>query len=312
MIKGTYIFYEDGQEIYRSNNILTKFGKRYLTNVIAGNINGSNKEIAIGIDSTTATQNDTKLGFEFYRVPVTLSSTDIRQNGVDGSSNPVFLYSAVFKTTLPQDISGIVKEIGLYPALKSSSNSYDSKFLSDFNNPANWKDANFSSAQQVASNARIGDILLGMSSGTSSVNEYSTGVAIDLSGYSSLDSLTIAYRQSDTNLSSFRVKFYTTDTDYYYAQVSGSTTGDKIATVTMGTVFSNAVGTPVKSNITKIGIQITPTSGLTTVLFDGLRINDEDTFDPIYGLISRSILSTPLTKLNGRQVDIEYKLDLSF
>jgi len=312
MIKGTYIFYEDGKEIYRSSNILTKFGKRYLTNVVAGNINAASKEIAIGIDSTAATQNDTRLGFEFYRLPVTLSSTDIQQDGVDESSNPIFTYSAVFKTTLPQDVSGIVKEIGLYPALKSTSNSYDSKFLSDFNNPADWKDFAFSSAQQVNSNSRIGDILLGMSSQVNASNEYTTGAAIDLSGYSSLDSLTIAYRQMDSSLSSFRVKLYTTDTSYYYAQINGSTTGDKITQVSMGTVFANAVGSPVKSNITKIGIQVTPTSGSTTVLFDGLRINDEDTFDPIYGLISRSILSTPLVKLNGRQVDIEYKLDLSF
>jgi len=80
----------------------------------------------------------------------------------------------------------------------------------------------------------------------------------------------------------------------------------------MNTLFSNAVGSPQKNNITKIGILITPSSGISQVFFDGIRINDEDTFDPIYGLISRSILSTPLTKLNGRQVDIEYKLDLSF
>lgn len=312
MIKGTYIFYEHGKEIYRSSNILTKFGKRYLTNVVAGNINAANKEIAVGIDSTTATENDTRLGFEFYRIPVTLSSTDIQQDGLDEFDNPIFTYSAVFKTTLPQDVSGIVKEIGLYPALKSTSNSYDSKFLSDFNNPADWKDSSLSSAQQVNSNSRVGDILLGMTSQVNASNEYTTGASVDLSGYSSLDSLTVAYRQMDLNLASFKVKLYTTDTDYYYAQINGTSTGDKIAEVSMGTVFSNEVGSPVKSNITKIGIQVTPTSGSTTVLLDGLRVNDEDTFDPIYGLISRSILSTPLIKLNGRQVDVEYKLDLSF
>jgi hypothetical protein len=45
---------------------------------------------------------------------------------------------------------------------------------------------------------------------------------------------------------------------------------------------------------------------------DGIRINDEDTFDPSYGLVSRSALTTPLNKLAGRQVDVEYRLDLSF
>jgi hypothetical protein len=312
MIKGTYIFYEDGQEICRSKNILTKFGKRYLTNVIAGNVNAISKEVAIGIDSTTATANDSRLGFEFYRTEVTLSSTDIQQDGLDSNSQPAFTYSAIFKTTIPQDISGIIKEIGLYPSLKTGTNNYDSRFISDFSNPADWVDTLGSPAQEVTLNARIGDFLVGMSSNNNAANEYKTNALLDLSGYSSADTLTIAYRQYDSNLSSFRIKFYTTDTDYYYAQISSSTTGDKIAEVSMNTLFSNTVGTPQKNNITKIGILITPSSGISQVFFDGIRINDEDTFDPVYGLISRSILSTPLTKLNGRQVDIEYKLDLSF
>ena len=53
-------------------------------------------------------------------------------------------------------------------------------------------------------------------------------------------------------------------------------------------------------------------SNTTSIGMDGLRINDEDTFDPTFGLISRSILATALTKLAGRAVDVEYKLDLAF
>jgi hypothetical protein len=33
MIKGTYIYYQDGKEIARSSNVITKFGKRFLTNI---------------------------------------------------------------------------------------------------------------------------------------------------------------------------------------------------------------------------------------------------------------------------------------
>ena len=54
MIKGTYIFSQDGQEIYRSENIITKFGKRFFTNFIAGNINDLEKDMAFGIGSTAA------------------------------------------------------------------------------------------------------------------------------------------------------------------------------------------------------------------------------------------------------------------
>jgi hypothetical protein len=73
-------------------------------------------------------------------------------------------------------------------------------------------------------------------------------------------------------------------------------------------------GTPDKSNIVKVSINLVSQDNLeTSVSFDGLRINDEDTFNPGYGIISRSILDSPyLTKLAGRQVDVEYKLELSF
>jgi hypothetical protein len=73
------------------------------------------------------------------------------------------------------------------------------------------------------------------------------------------------------------------------------------------------VGSPDLTNITSIGIEVTAGSGGNTVIyFDGLRVNDEDTFDPQYGLIARHVLTNPLKKPSGRPVDIEYKLQLEF
>jgi len=67
MIKGTYIFSQDGKEIHRSENIITKFGKRFFTNFIAGNINDLEKDMAFGIGSTAASEDDTRLEFEFTK-----------------------------------------------------------------------------------------------------------------------------------------------------------------------------------------------------------------------------------------------------
>ena len=53
MIKGTYIFYQDGKEICRHQNIITKFGKRFLTNFLAGNVSFNAKELALGIKSVS-------------------------------------------------------------------------------------------------------------------------------------------------------------------------------------------------------------------------------------------------------------------
>ena len=67
------------------------------------------------------------------------------------------------------------------------------------------------------------------------------------------------------------------------------------------------------TNITNVGVEVTANSGGTTsVYFDGIRINDEDTFDPIFGIISRSVLASALNKIAGRSVDIEYRLQLSW
>jgi hypothetical protein len=81
-------------------------------------------------------------------------------------------------------------------------------------------------------------------------------------------------------------------------------------------LFSNTSTVPPDfNNIINLGLEVTAnSSGTTSVYFDGIRINDEDTFDPTYGMISRSVLTGGdiVTKTSGRQVDIEYKLQLGF
>jgi hypothetical protein len=309
MIKGTYIFYEDGKEIYRSTNVITKFGKRFFTNSLAGKIENQSKDIAIGIDSTAANVDNTRLGFEFYRTPVTLSSTDIQTLGSTTT------YSVIYKTTIPQDISGVVSEIGLYPQTRFSLNNYDSKFLSDFNNYLNWIDGSQINPLVEELNSKIGSTLLTMTSGSGSANEYTSSIQpMDISGYSVNDTIKLAYFKNDTRLSKIKIKFYSSNVDYYSVDITpASGTGYKLSgDISLSSLFTDPTGSPDKTQINKIGIEISPSSSTTTVGFDGLRINDEDTFDPIFGLISRSVLGTTLTKLAGRQVDIEYKLDLSF
>jgi hypothetical protein len=307
MLKGTYIYYENGQEIYRSENVITKYGKRFLTNFLAGRDSFSSKSMAFGIDSTSASDSNTRLGFEFYRTPVLFGSTDIQ------TLNDTTTYSVVYKATIPQDVAGYITEVGLYPEYKESLSSYDGKFIADFENQLDWTNTPLI----TTTNARVGQYLLNMSSNGTAAKEYKTNVqTIDLSGYSVNDTLKLAYVKNDANLQNIVIKFYSSPLDYYSVTVSpASGTGYKISSdITLNNLFSNASTLNVDpSNINQIGITITPTSGQSTSTgLDALRINDEDTFDPNFGLISRSVLSTPLVKLAGRQVDVEYKLDLGF
>ena len=127
MITGEYTFYQDGVEIGKFKNLITTYGKKYLTSFLAGFNQSASKDIALGIDSTTALASNTRLGFEFYKLPVTLAS-------IDTSSG----YSIVYKTVIPQDVAGIISEIGLYPGERKSTNNYDSKFISDFKTSTDW------------------------------------------------------------------------------------------------------------------------------------------------------------------------------
>lgn len=312
MIKGTYIFYEDGIEVFRKSNVITKFGKRFLTNLIAGNIPNQNKDMAFGIDSASATENDTRLGFEFYRAPVLFGSTDIQTVSATTS------YSVVYKTTIPQDVVGEIYEVGLYPSNRSSVNNFDSKFLTDFDDVLDWEDSSANNPLTATSNYRIGGNLLRMSASSGTSKEYkSTLPTIDMSGYSDLDTIRLAYYREDANLSTVKVRLYSEASKYYEATITPTSgTGYKISSdIPLSTFFAGATSpAPDASNINQIGIVVTASGGgSTTIGLDGLRINDEDTFDPVFGMISRSSDTSPLiSKVAGRQVDVEYRLDLGF
>jgi hypothetical protein len=265
------------------------------------------------------------LEFEFYRLPVLLSSFDVVQTGVDGSGNPVFEYNVVYSSTIPQDVSGVVSEIGLYPGGRTSFNNFDSKFISSFTNNFNWSDGSLNpvlkantqdSAGAYTFLSKISDSMVQIDATTSAAKEYVANDSYDLSGYSVNDTLVIAYKKADNNLSKIRIKFYSASQSYYYIDFTPTSgTGDKIQSLTLNNLFSNYTASPNlpdPSSIIKIGVEVTASGGNTTVYFDGIRLNDEDTFDPSYGMISRSVLSTPLIKKPGRPVDIEYKLLLGF
>lgn len=300
--------------------MITKFGKRFLIDFIAGNSNFTSKDLAIGIATGTQlseADTNTRLGFEIYRMPVSLSSINIESDGSGG-----FNYYSIFKTTIPQDISGVVTEIGLYPGFRKSINFYDSKFITAFENNTLWVDSSGNSPGLESNSSdgttfvsKIGENMVRFNVTQSTSKEYKNTIALlDLSGYSVNDSLTLSYKKADNNTSKIRIKFYSSSSAYYYADLTPSGSNeDKLQSVSMSTVFNNIVGSPDLTNITSIGIEVTAGSGGNTVVyFDGLRVNDEDTFDPQYGLIARHVLATPLKKPSGRPVDIEYKLQLEF
>jgi len=302
--------------------MITKFGKRFLVSTLAGMVDFNSKDIAVGIageDDYAISDGNSRLGFEFFRLPVTLGSIDIADDGQGG-----YNYTAIYKTTIPQDIAGTIKEVSLYPGKRTGLSGYDSRYLSDFEDTTYWVDSaggKPESLDSTESSPRIGEYVsewkFASDDSTSSSKEYrfATGY-LDISGYSVNDTLSLAFKKVDTNSSKIRLKFYSSDTDYFYGDISVSslTVGDHVKEISMSEIFNNVSGTPDPVLVSYIGVEIyrTSTSSNASIHMDGLRINDEDTFDASYGMISRSILTEPIIKVAGRPIDIEYKLALEF
>lgn len=284
--------------------MITKFGKRFLANFVAGNSSFSSKEMALGIATSTEyalADTNSRLGFEFYRVP-------IRQGGIDIDTtvSPV-KYTVVYSATIPTNIAGKINEIGIYSGQSYSKNLYDSKFISNFELPYKWSPE----PALDQSDYRVGDSSLLFTSDAAVAREYTYDLGdMDVSGYNPSDTLSFSYKVNDANLSSLKVRLYSSDDNYLEFTFTGHSVGYNIKNLNMSAGVSTGTFNP--QSVVKLGVVVTPTSAQTSVSMDGLRINDEDTFDPEYGLIARSMLDSTLVKVIGREAAIEFKLDLSF
>ena len=284
--------------------MITKFGKRFLSNFIAGNSSFSSKEMALGIATESeypVADTNSRLGFEFYRVP-------IRQGGIDidSSVSPV-KYTVIYSATIPTNIAGKINEIGIYSGQSYSRNLYESKFISNFELPYQWSPE----PALDQSDYRVGDSSLVFESNGTSSQEYEYSIdSLDISGYNPLDTMSLSFKANDANLASLKVKLYSSNSDYIEFTYEDYSVGNNIKSLNMSSGVSTGTFNP--QSVVKIGIVITPTSSQTSVSMDGLRINDEDTFDPEYGLIARSVLDSTMIKIIGREAAIEFKLDLSF
>lgn len=284
--------------------MITKFGKRFLANFVAGNSSFASKEMALGIATETEyplSDTNSRLGFEFYRVP-------IRQGGIDidSSVSPV-KYTVIYSATIPTNIAGKINEIGIYSGQSYSRNLYDSKFISNFELPYQWSPE----PTLDQSDYRVGDSSLIFTSNGTSAQEYTYDLgSMDISGYNPSDTICFSYKVNDANLSSIKVRLYSSDTDYIEFTFDDHAVGYNIKDLNMSDGITS--GTFNSQSVTKLGVIITPLSAEASVSVDGLRINDEDTFDPEYGLIARSLLDQTMVKVIGRESAIEFKLDLSF
>lgn len=294
MITGYYVIKDGDREVARSNNIITTVGKRHILNYVANKISDRSRYIGIGIGTTAADVSNYKLDFEINKYQVYTSTVDYSTGTI------------IMKAQLPLQLAATISEIGLFPGI-STSRDGDSKVITFFNNDSSWTNGSFVSD---SANSKINNTSFQMQSTSGAIlTATSTDIPFSLEGYSTDDSISIAFKQNDTNLQYIDIAIYSSSSDYYTYRINGTAAiGHRVVEVPLVNFLSTPTGSPTDS-INKISISV-KASGTTTssVDFDGIRINDNDTYVQETGIISRAVLGTPIIKEFGRVLDLEYRL----
>jgi hypothetical protein len=294
MITGYYVIKDGDKELCRSKNIITNIGKRHILNYLADKVTDRSRYIGIGIGSATPTSADYKLQFEINKYQVYTST-------IDYSSNVI-----IMKAQLPLQLAATISELALFPGV-STSRAAEDRVITFFNNDASWTNGSYISE---SANSKINNTSFQIESSNGAiVTSSSTDIPFDISGYSTDDSISIAFKQNDENLQYIDISFSSSDTDYYKYRINGtSVIGHRIVEVPLVDFFANPVGDP-KDSISKISITVKANASTSTsVDFDGMRINDNDTYIQETGAISRAALINPIVKEFGRILDLEYRL----
>lgn len=280
--------------------MITTLGKNHIRRYLAASTPNLAGAIAVGVGEAAEALGQTALGLEFHRVEILYSFYDFANNNI------------VFKAELPDDLAGKIYEIGLFSKLENaSSGTYGSKLLISFDSDSeNWYNGiNLSTFTSV--NTRVGKDSLSHTPAASGTNTSSyAGLAKDFSANSSADTFNFAFYNTNTNVSNISFRFKTDAANYFTHTVSNPPAGYQIVTATKGSFV--ATGAPSWSNIDTVEVATSSkASGASNVEFDAIRLEDVDDVDIDYVLISRKKLVTPITKLEGQMMDIEFTLGVS-
>lgn len=302
MLKGTYVFKQNGTEIGRSNNIITDNGKMAILKYLTNSVSEWASSLAVGAIPTTATASDRTLYYEVARSAVTMKSYKT------GSPNLI-----IVKGTLDASVTANIFEVGLYPYTTTQIfGTRDQMILTDFSYYYDWiKTAgsgtvtNVPFVSQDPYSPRIGFNSIKLPAATTIKN---SNISLSLSSYTSMDTLDILVNVPTSSTGSNTLNVVLTDVNgststASYSYNASTTSGYQI----LSTNFASNINT--LSTIQSIQIQSVGTNSAITL--DAMRVSVALEIGDSSSLISRSTLTTPIAKTYGTPLDIEYYLQLS-
>lgn len=300
-MKGVFRLYQDGVLVAEKENVVTTAGKKLIQRYLAGQSASLGEAIALGVSgSPSAAVGDVRLNFEIARVPVALKNADF-SGGV-----------IVFKGTLPQEDVYTVYEMGLWSQYSDAlAAGFASSVLTKFNTAVEaWSNVTADTTNTRAS-GQAAKVTVG-SGATVSVRN--SDVSLDLSGYSGNDLFSVAFYKPDNNIASVTFVFedQTTGGNFKSAAqtISGLPVGYNVVQVAKSTMVQT--GTISWASINKFGMDVTATATGSFISLDSIRVEDTDTINQDYALVSHTTNATALaTKTSVAPMDVEYAVNVT-
>jgi hypothetical protein len=293
-MRGIYRFYQNGELIATAENLITTEGKRLILRYLAGLAPNIGEVLAVGVSGVAANVADSALTFEIDRATISLKSPNYTTNQV------------IFKGTLPQEAIYKIYEVGLYSqASNSLAGEFASRILTTFDTSIeNWTNVTVDTTQQRTSvDAVRVDV------GASATVNIRAPAILDLSGYTFNDEFKLGFYKSTNNI---------TNVTLVFENQGGATLTRTIAVNALPTGYNviafkkgDFTGTATWNAITSYGLNIQANATGGFLILDGIRVEDTDTPNLDYILVSHAVLGAPLSKDATAPYDVEYALEFT-
>lgn len=288
---GIYRIFKNGELIAEQPNLITTRGKNIILRYLAGNLSAWAGGIGVGSGAAAPALTDNKLQFEFHRLSVEVRAADTNSSSI------------IIKSSVPQNLVGVVHELGLYPFAQPGGTNAPGHLILDFN--PNYIELMGGS---LSTNTRVGGASYRVSSAAGTTTTVTAPhIRSDFSGYGDQDTFTLAGFTNDVNAVSLRTRMKVDDANYFEYTAS---VAPRVEYQTMDWQKSQfvATGSPTWENVASVDFALTAAAGgASSMDLDGFRINDTDIY-PDFALVSRATLTTPIEKMQGESMDIEYKI----
>ena len=316
-MKGTYVFKQNGVEIGRAQNLITTAGEYQIAKSITLQNSQWAASIAIGSGALAADPADKKLQFEFGRGDInSISYADVVY---DDTTSHIRLFA---KATLGENISGVIYEAGIFSSTididefqRPLFNCEPSEGWDYQNTDSSWAElSEKTSPYGYISGGYAGDQFIdfalfgapggvGQPTTTRKIRFFNT---FDFSEVSSSDDFVFALKKSATGTCAMTVKFYTDESNYFTLPTQTPTNNTSYQFIKVSKSLATQTGTLADwANINFI--EVYNPDGL--IQLDSARIN-RSVQSTQNILVSRTVLSSPVTKVEGVPLEIEYYLDL--